>query len=222
MPVRLGVPKGVGGLAEVVRSPSFATGVGLVQYGVHQQPRARAAAAPRSARVVFGAFAPGTLDSFLDWREKRAPKNLAQRPIACDPAGDSGRDSYDASRIRRTDSGAEDQGGRRGRGRRQRRQHHDRGGIQGVDFVAANTDCQVLGDQPGAHQDSDRQGASPRALAPAPIPRSAAPPPSRRAQRIGRGPGRRRHGVRHRRAWAAAPARAPRRSSRAWPATWAP
>jgi cell division protein FtsA len=34
IPVRRGLPKGVGGLAEVVRSPTFSTGVGLVQYGV--------------------------------------------------------------------------------------------------------------------------------------------------------------------------------------------
>jgi cell division protein FtsA len=33
MPVRLGLPTGVGGLAEVVRSPRYATGVGLVRYG---------------------------------------------------------------------------------------------------------------------------------------------------------------------------------------------
>src|SRR5438105_4418520 len=34
MPVRRGVPMGMGGLVDVVRSPSYATGVGLVQYGV--------------------------------------------------------------------------------------------------------------------------------------------------------------------------------------------
>ena len=33
MPVRLGRPNNVGGLAEVVGSPIFATGVGLIQYG---------------------------------------------------------------------------------------------------------------------------------------------------------------------------------------------
>jgi cell division protein FtsA len=33
MPVRLGLPMGVGGLAEVVRNPCFSTGVGLVKYG---------------------------------------------------------------------------------------------------------------------------------------------------------------------------------------------
>ncbi|MFH2010541.1 MAG: cell division protein FtsA [bacterium] len=33
MPVRLGLPRRVGGLAEVVRSPRYSTGVGLVRYG---------------------------------------------------------------------------------------------------------------------------------------------------------------------------------------------
>lgn len=40
LPVRLGVPTAVGGLADVVRSPMYATGVGLVQYGKdHEQHR---------------------------------------------------------------------------------------------------------------------------------------------------------------------------------------
>lgn len=33
LPVRLGVPQGIGGLVDVVRNPMFATGVGLVLYG---------------------------------------------------------------------------------------------------------------------------------------------------------------------------------------------
>ncbi|MBA2661053.1 MAG: cell division protein FtsA [Bradymonadaceae bacterium] len=33
LPVRRGVPRGIGGLVDVVRNPKFATGVGLVQYG---------------------------------------------------------------------------------------------------------------------------------------------------------------------------------------------
>jgi len=33
VPVRRGMPKGVGGLVEVVRSPTFSTAVGLVHYG---------------------------------------------------------------------------------------------------------------------------------------------------------------------------------------------
>ena len=34
MPVRRGIPKGVGGLVDVVKTPAYATGVGLVLYGV--------------------------------------------------------------------------------------------------------------------------------------------------------------------------------------------
>jgi len=37
IPVRRGAPKGVGGLAEVVRNAGFSTAVGLVQYGVSRQ-----------------------------------------------------------------------------------------------------------------------------------------------------------------------------------------
>ena len=33
MPVRRGVPAGLGGLADVVQSPIYATGVGLALYG---------------------------------------------------------------------------------------------------------------------------------------------------------------------------------------------
>ncbi len=37
-PVRIGMPCNVGGLQDVVRSPIYATGVGLVQFGFGQQP----------------------------------------------------------------------------------------------------------------------------------------------------------------------------------------
>ena len=36
MPVRVGYPSGVGGLVDVVNSPAFATGVGLVLYGARE------------------------------------------------------------------------------------------------------------------------------------------------------------------------------------------
>ncbi len=35
MPVRVGLPRGFGGLAESIKSPVWATGVGLIQYGIH-------------------------------------------------------------------------------------------------------------------------------------------------------------------------------------------
>ncbi len=37
MPVRLGMPKYMGGLSEVVRNPIYSTGVGLIQFGHHNQ-----------------------------------------------------------------------------------------------------------------------------------------------------------------------------------------
>jgi cell division protein FtsA len=46
IPVRRGVPKGVGGLAEVVRSPTFSTAVGLVQYVMSRHHGDRVAEAP--------------------------------------------------------------------------------------------------------------------------------------------------------------------------------
>ncbi len=52
IPVRLGIPKGVGGLAEVVKSPRFSTGVGLVQYGAAQQGVSREAPAPVRAGII--------------------------------------------------------------------------------------------------------------------------------------------------------------------------
>ncbi len=61
MPVRLGLPKGVGGLAEVVKSPAFATVVGLVQFG----------AAERST----GHVTPGPLRSGLFGRMRKAISN---------------------------------------------------------------------------------------------------------------------------------------------------
>jgi cell division protein FtsA len=37
MPVRRGVPTGIGGLKDIVENPKYATGVGLVMYGYHNQ-----------------------------------------------------------------------------------------------------------------------------------------------------------------------------------------
>lgn len=41
MPVKRGVPLGVGGLSDVVNSPKFATGVGLVKYGAQRMMKAK-------------------------------------------------------------------------------------------------------------------------------------------------------------------------------------
>jgi cell division protein FtsA len=39
VPVRRGVPRGIGGLVDVVKSPVYATGVGLVVYGARNLDR---------------------------------------------------------------------------------------------------------------------------------------------------------------------------------------
>jgi cell division protein FtsA len=39
VPVRRGVPRGIGGLVDVVKSPVYATGVGLVVYGAKNLDR---------------------------------------------------------------------------------------------------------------------------------------------------------------------------------------
>jgi cell division protein FtsA len=39
MPVRMGVPRSIGGLSEVVKTPRYATGVGLLLYGLEQHQR---------------------------------------------------------------------------------------------------------------------------------------------------------------------------------------
>ncbi|HEX7500965.1 MAG TPA: cell division protein FtsA, partial [Polyangia bacterium] len=54
IPVRLGIPKGVGGLADVVKSPCFATGVGLVQYASNQQATSARNAIPSERGGMFG------------------------------------------------------------------------------------------------------------------------------------------------------------------------
>ena len=43
MPVRLGLPRYVGGLADVVKTPRFATAIGLLHYGLEQRQRNDAA-----------------------------------------------------------------------------------------------------------------------------------------------------------------------------------
>ena len=50
MPVRLGLPRYVGGLSDVVKTPRFSTGVGLLLYGLEQHQRHEA------TRVHSGSF----------------------------------------------------------------------------------------------------------------------------------------------------------------------
>ena len=46
MPIRGGQPTGVGGMVEMVKSPAFATAVGLLKYGATRPAKVASAAAP--------------------------------------------------------------------------------------------------------------------------------------------------------------------------------
>ena len=54
MPVRIGVPRYAGGLADVVRSPRYATAMGLLLEGVSQIQQGRVSQQNGSVRAVFG------------------------------------------------------------------------------------------------------------------------------------------------------------------------
>ena len=54
MPVRIGVPKYAGGLADVVRNPRYATAVGLLLEGVQQIRQGQSSRQDGSVRAVFG------------------------------------------------------------------------------------------------------------------------------------------------------------------------
>jgi cell division protein FtsA len=60
LPARRATPIGVGGLADVVKSPAYATAVGLVKYGAEQrlllQHRKPTRAQPRKEHSMFGRF----------------------------------------------------------------------------------------------------------------------------------------------------------------------
>ena len=53
MPVRVGLPRYTGGLADVVRSPRYATAMGLLLEGVAQIQQGRVSQQTGSVRAVF-------------------------------------------------------------------------------------------------------------------------------------------------------------------------
>jgi cell division protein FtsA len=60
MPVRLGVPCHVGGLIDVISSPIYATGVGLVLYGIHRADK-------NFFRIREGNIFSKVKDRMVDW-----------------------------------------------------------------------------------------------------------------------------------------------------------
>lgn len=63
MPVRLGIPQGVGGLSGVVHNPIYATGVGLVLYGAKARGGSRYGLMPQTAPVNI----KGVLGKMKSW-----------------------------------------------------------------------------------------------------------------------------------------------------------
>ncbi len=69
-PVRIGLPQNVQGLTDIVRNPIYATGVGLLHYGLRQQKggHARGGARINRSRVsVGGGDRPGVIARFKHW-----------------------------------------------------------------------------------------------------------------------------------------------------------
>jgi len=58
--VRLGLPRSIGGLSAVVRTPRYATGVGLLVYGLERHQREEV------SRVGTGSF-KDVLEKMKDW-----------------------------------------------------------------------------------------------------------------------------------------------------------
>jgi cell division protein FtsA len=56
MPVRRALPMGVGGLADVVKSPAYATAVGLVKHGAQRLREARFEQRSRPVHIERGRF----------------------------------------------------------------------------------------------------------------------------------------------------------------------
>ncbi len=67
LPVRLGQPRGVGGLVDVVKSPVYATGVGLVLYGAKQQENALRSPLSRSESKSNGSLIGRLGEIFRQW-----------------------------------------------------------------------------------------------------------------------------------------------------------
>ena len=59
MPVRIGMPTGIGGITQAIHGPGYATGVGLVKYGVQQVLEAQSRAAAPPAHSVTRMTAAG-------------------------------------------------------------------------------------------------------------------------------------------------------------------
>ena len=148
LPIRRGCPTGVGGLADHVNSPTFATGVGLVLYGYRNS-------AGESARAPVGAGALVRVAGRLRGLVQGILLNAGRtRPTQWRDHGTNATDdrtttTADAQRLRlRLDDEAS--AGARikvigvGGGGSNAVNRMVRAGLDGVEFIVANTDLQAL------------------------------------------------------------------------------
>ena len=136
LPIRRGCPTGVGGLADHVNSPTFATGVGLVLYGYRNSVGERGARAGRRGRAgARGRAAARVVQGVLlitgSLRVRRHARTDGPHSEGATMADfDDAHDAEDArTRLRlrldeEVSAGRPHQGDRRRRRRQQRRQPH--------------------------------------------------------------------------------------------------
>ena len=131
LPIRRGCPAGVGGLADHVNSPTFATGVGLVLYGYRNSMGERGARAGRRGRARARRRAAARLVQGILLIARRAPHgrvHIQERTMADYDAAPNARGSAAAAAARRRGVHRRPhQGDRRRRRRQQRRQPHGAG-----------------------------------------------------------------------------------------------
>ena len=194
LPVRRGMPRGIGGLVDVVKSPMYATGVGLVVYGArHTDRRLFRIREENVYRKVRGRMREWLeedssiriMDSFE--QSKQAAKI---RVVGVGGAGCNAINTMIAANLDRV--------------RLHRRQHRHPG----------------AGQQPGGDEDPDRRDPHQGARRRAPIRRWAARPRWRRKDEPSPRRSRARTWSSSPPAWEAAPAPARHRSSPTSPARW--
>lgn len=66
LPVRIGKPRGIGGLIDDVINPAFAVPVGLILYGARQEPNERLTSLTKRIKLPSGGFAGKLIDSIRD------------------------------------------------------------------------------------------------------------------------------------------------------------
>jgi cell division protein FtsA len=131
MPVRLGVPKYQGGLADVVRNPRYATALGLLLEGVSQVQHGQLSRQSGSVRAVFGRM--------MEWFQlQQFPKRQGENNMFEIVDNEATGPIIKVIGV----------GGAGGNALN----HMIEQQVQGVEFIAVNTDAQVLSRNKAANQ----------------------------------------------------------------------